>query len=169
MQASEKTLAAIGKQVFETMAFVFEMPGGEGPVGGEETVRATVEFEGPICGSLALTLPRKLLPEMVVNMLGEDEGASLPEQTLHDAVGELANVICGNLVQAIAGPQPVFRLTSPRIEINPDAAVLAPSAGAATSAWLTLESGWAQLTLIIEEPAAAAATPSACIPVAHAR
>ena len=52
-----------------------------------------------------------MLPGLAANMLGVDEAPGSAEQA--DALGELANVLCGNLLPAIAGEQHVFILEAP--------------------------------------------------------
>lgn len=165
MHATEETLTTIGKQVLEMMAFAFEMPSQDKPAVGEDTLRATVGFNGPVRGTFSLTLPRALLPELVANMLGKDEGAVLPEQQQYDALGELANVICGNLVQAMAGPLLTFRLDSPQIDLNPTPT----GTGAASTACIMLESGWAELALDVEDGPVDGANAPVCVPATSAR
>jgi CheY-specific phosphatase CheX len=169
MNTTEETLAAVGKQVFEAMAFTFEMPGQEAPAGGEAMLRATVAFNGPVHGALVVNLPQAMLPALVANMLGEDEGAELSEQQQYDGLGELANVICGNIVQALAGPQAVFALDSPWIESTPAPAGPPGSGATVTTARLSLESGWVELVLCVEDGPVADATASAGVPAASAR
>ncbi len=72
-----------------------------------------VEFEGPSCGRLELKLYGNLLATVVANMLGEDE--TQPEDRQHDALREIANVVCGNLLPAIAGSRAVFDLGTPQL------------------------------------------------------
>jgi hypothetical protein len=102
-------------------------------------------------------------------MLGEDEDTVLPEQQQHDALGELANVICGNVVQALAGPQPVFRLDSPRIDPNPAPGSSPASGQSLTSTCISLESGWVELVLCVEDGPGAEVAPRACVPTTSAR
>ncbi len=74
----------------------------------------SLKFEGPFCGRLELKLyGSNLLPTVVDNMLGEDE--TQPECALHDALREIANVVCGNLLPAVAGSRAVFNLGIPQL------------------------------------------------------
>lgn len=73
----------------------------------------SVKFEGPFCGRLELKLYGNLLPTIVANMLGEDE--TQPESQQHDALREIANVVCGNLLPAVAGSRAVFNLGIPQL------------------------------------------------------
>ncbi len=73
----------------------------------------SVKFEGSFDGRLELKLYGNLLPTVVANMLGEDE--TQPEGRLHDALKEIANVVCGNLLPAVAGSGAVFELGVPQL------------------------------------------------------
>ena len=75
---------------------------------------ASVDFRGPFAGRLEVGVTASLLPTIAANMLGQDEPPPLAEQ--HDALCELANVICGNLLPEIAGSGPVFTLGAPRLD-----------------------------------------------------
>jgi len=47
------------------------------------------------------------------NTSGDDE--EFEDEILYDVLGELANVICGNALPAIAGKQEIFHLQAPQI------------------------------------------------------
>src|SRR4051812_38701317 len=76
----------------------------------------TVEFHGPLSGRLVLRASATVLPVIAANMLGEEESRQHAMQ--RDALGELANVICGNLLPQIAGAEAVFILKAPRVEVE---------------------------------------------------
>lgn len=100
-----------------------------------------VGFRGPCRGSLGLSLDRGLLPRLAANMLGV-EGE--PSDALQgDALGEVANVICGNVLPTVAGARAVFDL---------DRAV--PWSGGtppgALKVRLDVEEGWAEVWLRVE-------------------
>lgn len=73
---------------------------------------AAVDFHGPLRGRLVLRVSARLLPVIAANMLGEQESQFTPLQ--RDALGEIANVVCGNLLPALAGADAVFRLDAPQ-------------------------------------------------------
>src|SRR5256885_12141673 len=64
----------------------------------------SVAFQGPYNGRLVILTCRQMLPTLAANMLGEDEAT---EQQQRDALGEVANVICGNMLPGIAGAKAV--------------------------------------------------------------
>jgi hypothetical protein len=77
------------------------------PDGGATSVR----FDGAGRGRVVIAVSDTLLPAIARNMLGAD---AAPEPRLQrDALGELANVLCGTLLPALAGPAAAFRLAAP--------------------------------------------------------
>ena len=71
-----------------------------------------LDFTGPWPGSVVVRMSEPVLATAAANMLGSE---APPEAALRrDALGELANVICGNLLPAVAGRRAVFHLGAPR-------------------------------------------------------
>ncbi len=99
---------------FEELCFLFpeiDTDVEQNQVSVDAAVR--VAFRGPFNGSLLLKLYGGLLPSLAANMLGEDEAPSEDQQV--DALREVANVICGNVLPRIAGAQEVFHLSPPEL------------------------------------------------------
>jgi CheY-specific phosphatase CheX len=94
---------------FEELAFA--LPAGDGGAVAAKTVSAQVAFHGPFAGRVVLTVDEAMLPTLAANMLGVEEPPPAADQK--DALGELANVLCGNLLPAIAGTEHVFLLDAP--------------------------------------------------------
>ncbi len=76
-------------------------------------VAVSVEFRGPLRGRLVLRASSTILSSIAANMLGDDASRERPLQ--RDALGEIANVICGNVLPAIAGVEAVFHLAAPYV------------------------------------------------------
>lgn len=96
----------------ETSAFLLAEPW---PADGghvlERPVSAQVEFRGPRTGRLEVRCPESLLPLLASNMLCSEE----PSMALQlDAFGELANIICGNVLPFVSETD-AFRLSAPRV------------------------------------------------------
>lgn len=71
-----------------------------------------VDFDGPWSGSVVVRVDEAVLDASAANMLGI---AAAPDAAARrDALGEIANVICGNVLPAIAGRAAVFALQAPR-------------------------------------------------------
>lgn len=104
-------LSAVTMATLERLAFLFASPVEEAPAADEsglETV--SVDFTGAFTGGLELSLSVPVLAELAANMLGVGEGAALSAEEQRDALKELANVICGNLLPAIDGQAKEFNI-----------------------------------------------------------
>ena len=71
-----------------------------------------VDFDGPWAGSVVVRMSEAVLDAAAANMLGI--AAAPDDAARRDALGELANVVCGNVLPAIAGRAAVFGLQAPR-------------------------------------------------------
>ena len=106
-------LRQVAEETFESLAFMFAMPGDDefGPDPDAPLAVARVSFHGPFAGELHLGVSRDMLPDLAANMLGMDEQATAPTpEQQADALRELLNVVCGNLLPAIAGAEAVFNV-----------------------------------------------------------
>lgn len=105
-------LRRVAAQIFEELAFLLPCsPEGKNwTSAGRLAMR--VRFVGPFRGTLVLRVEEALVPAIAGNMLVDGAENLLPQQQ-RDAVGELANVICGNILPRLAGPDAEFRLEAP--------------------------------------------------------
>jgi len=109
---TEQLLRQATISTFENLAFLFLED--DGAVAADETppdAAVAVDFHGPMRGRLVLRTSSSLLPVIASNMMGEDEAQHVPMQ--RDALGEIANVVCGNLLPMLVGAEAVFRLDAP--------------------------------------------------------
>ncbi len=107
--------------VIEKMAFMFgeSVPEDELPPAGSEFVRTEMTFSGATEGSIVMAVPAQMCAEVAANVLGVDIDSDLAESRSCDALKELLNVTCGNILTALAGEEPVFDLHPPTLsEIN---------------------------------------------------
>ncbi len=109
-----------------------------------------VSFCGPFRGLLLLRLCGGLLPGIVADMLGVAELPSADQQ--RDAAGELANVICGNVLPHIAGAHAVFHLSAPEV-VPSDAPLSDPEMPLMAEVQLGFEHGRAEVLLFAERTA----------------
>jgi len=140
----------------EKLAFLFAVPlEGPAPEDTRELATVRVRFSGPLCGGMQLGLSRPLLAELAGNMLGADDGSALSADEQHDALRELINVICGNLLPVIGGGTAEFNIQTPFI----------PAAGASAAGEfgpanavsnLSIESGICLVALQLDGPVPAA-------------
>jgi CheY-specific phosphatase CheX len=104
-----------------------------------------VDFEGPFTGTLEIHVSANLLSGIAENMLGAFESPSAADQ--RDALGEMCNVITGNVLPLLAGRTAVFRLQPPR-------QVAQPMTTAASHVAFGLDGGRAEILLSTTEAAA---------------
>lgn len=115
-------LESVATSAFEDLGFLLadvEPPEEPRPLYGMR-----VAFRGPSVGTLDVWADVLLLETLVANMIGDDD-AGLTVQL--DALGEMANVICGNVLPSLEDPSAVFRLDSPTPTVGPPAAPVGPS------------------------------------------
>ncbi len=144
----ERIIVEVAETTCESLAFMFPMPppeDGADPDADEDALGASVEFSGPFEGVLAVTVPRQMLPHLAANMLGLAPDCTTAEQR-HDALRELCNVVCGNLLPAIAGPDPVFEVSPP--QVADDARVRKPPSCVAVTNWF--DAGWVHAHFLVD-------------------
>ena len=104
---------------FEELGFLLPTPEiDEQQLNARVEAAVSIDFEGPFSGNLLVRICGGVLPILAANMLGEEEAPSKSLQ--YDALGEIANVICGNMLPGIAGSKNVFHVNPPRMAETPD-------------------------------------------------
>ncbi len=110
----ENALYQSASLTFEKLGFLFPIgetaPFDNSAFGSDKCV--SVDFYGDFHGRVVLNVSNDLLPIVAENILGDDETPS--ENLQLDALGEVANVICGNVLPMIFGEQSVIRLSAPQ-------------------------------------------------------
>lgn len=146
---AKETVYQVAEDVFEKLAFLFSFREEERePMDYASAVVASVTFTGQFEGRLAMAVSEDVLPELAANMLGVEEETSREEQ--QDALKELINVVCGNLLPELAGRKKLFNVNAPQILSPEQSAALADDAPAA-AAKLSLEEGQCDLMLYLDE------------------
>ncbi len=150
MMEPQKALWSAATSTFETLAFVVAEEAASGAEPATWAGEARVRFRGPRVGELIIRMEAVPLATVASNMLGSPEA---PTPTLRrDALGELANVICGHVLPLITGTHAVYSLTAPIIG---PARVDPPGAAAFARVQLQLDNGRAEVTIRLAEPVAA--------------
>ncbi len=153
MNASLNDLVAkTASETLENLAFVFSFPKTESDAPPETAgaVLCKIGFSGPFSGVLDMSITEGCLAELAANMLGIDEEEISAEQKA-DAVKEVINVICGNLLPAVAGTRALFDLDAPETTDELTESIgrgLQPAA----RAFLELEEGTCALRLSVDSP-----------------
>jgi hypothetical protein len=150
----DQALAETVAGTLEQLAFLFAFPaeGGSGAP-SEDAVGCRVCFKGAWAGELWGAFARDLLPELAGNMLGLEAAETIVEQQL-DALREVMNVICGNLLPQIGGPSVVFEIQRPEIVPAAEVAARALDRGplrATGAAVFSLDEGWCRFLLLTDD------------------
>ena len=136
-----KSLQDTATRIFESLWFMIpdDADESERAVSGE---RVRVRFHGPFDGALDV-------------IAGADVAAEITEQSAietgvrsDDVIGELANLICGNLLPEVAGHDEVFVLSAPEIAASADE----PAEVAAGTA-LRFGDHWVRVELLVDADA----------------
>lgn len=97
---------------FEELGFLFPIRENSSNAVKNFSNSVTINFHGDCNGKIILNVSPELLPIIAENILGDDEAPSQEMQI--DALGEVANVICGNALPMIFGKTSIIRLDPPK-------------------------------------------------------
>lgn len=138
-------LLAAATTTFESLALLVpsaELTPAEAAAPALHAVR--VAFTGPFAGALEVRVTADVARSLAENMLGVDDA---DPALVRDALGEVANVVCGNLLPDLGGREAVFHLSAPE---PLDAAAASSPAGATLAASLGVDGGRADLALRLD-------------------
>lgn len=113
MEATRSALRQVAITTFEDLAFLFadEAAAGAAPAAEGAALVAEIAFEGAATGRLWVRASRRLAERAAAEMLAMT--AVVDESTVHDAFGELGNVICGGTLPQVLPDRAVCRLAKP--------------------------------------------------------
>ncbi len=74
----------------------------------------SVDYDGPLRGSLAVALPEGLAREVFAAFLGFADSWSANQAEIEDVVGEFANMVCGAWLTSLGGDS-CFTLSHPEV------------------------------------------------------
>lgn len=107
-------LFEVVRDILEKLAYMFGEPAEDGavetPVDG---YLGSIKFVGHRDGELCIAAPHDMCLELAANMLGTEMDDPNAEEDAGDALKELLNVSCGNILTALYGTHPTFELGVP--------------------------------------------------------
>jgi hypothetical protein len=110
-----RDLAAIVTEVLGDLAF---MVGDDAPAAlppGAVWLQCEIQYEGPVGGTLCCWCTRDFAIQLAANLLGIEPDEGDAQVGAADAVRELLNVLCGQLVTAWYGQTAIFNLSIPTV------------------------------------------------------
>jgi chemotaxis protein CheY-P-specific phosphatase CheC len=139
--AKREIISEVFVDIFEKLAFMFgdEAPKDEMPDPSGELVEASMRFTGYRCGTLGIVVPNDMCPVIAANILGMEVEDEEVVKRSFDALKEVLNVICGNLLTAMEGEEPVFDLTVPETRV------------VSSTEWAGLKESDDALTFVVDE------------------
>lgn len=143
----EKILRRAASHIFEDLCFATVSHGVLDPPEGWDII-STVAFEGEFAGetrrgALILRLHQVDPAQLAEAMLGDAE--DLDDKLALDAVGELTNVVCGNVLPDVVDLRANFDLRHPDVR---RAGHAEPPSGDSVKALVAVEDGLAEIELI---------------------
>lgn len=115
-EANKPVLLEVLTEILEQFAFVFveEEPGPVEPPENDAPLLAEISFSSQrLSGKLVLAASQPLCLEVAQNVLGEDDQGSLPWNASRNALQEVVNIACGNILARLYGTQEMFELSVP--------------------------------------------------------
>jgi len=105
-------LTQITVLTLEDLAFLLCDEGEPADCDAPLAAASIVRFQGPCTGELQIACTQDVLDDLTMNLLGDP--AAVTEQLQQDALGEVANIVCGNLLPHVFGNDAVFDLDRPQ-------------------------------------------------------
>lgn len=143
----EKVLEEIAVDTFEDICFMYPMPElGDSQKKMKREATVEVKYIGNRSGSLRIETRGALLSAVSANILGIEASVSKNKK---DALGEIANIICGNIVPYLGRGTKGYKIEAPRILRQNQLAQKKKNPLCEIS--LNFEEGRADITLFVDE------------------
>jgi len=116
VKLSQELLERVASHVLGDVTCILARPLGTAPPHVETwaATGARLRFRGPWRGYMELWAPRDAASILAADLLGQAEDDATTSVDAIDAVMEMLQVLCGNMLAALAGPDWAFSLGTPR-------------------------------------------------------
>lgn len=138
MIIERELLERVSARVLEDAAYILAMPLEIAPPNPAQwdALGVRLDFCGPFSGYCELWASLELSRIMAANMLGMTMTAPDAHEMCCDALKESLNILCGNLLTELAGPDPVFDLGTPMTQEDLESF---PSDGSGAEVWFDVD------------------------------
>lgn len=149
----EDKLSQTMAKTLEDLTFCFATPEPwQPPILDDEQIALGVHFGGHWEGYLGFICPVSAGRAMTVNMLGLDDDETVAQTQIHDALKEVLNIICGNILPVLAGTDAVFDISAPQVVDLDQGATFGRPLPPALKTKLDLEGQPSYLFVFLEDP-----------------
>ncbi len=100
-----------------TSAFVLTEPASAPFKWDDYLLEGRLAFNGAGEGCLVMGVPVSLGRDVAANLLGVEANAPDAELQTRDAIGEVLNMVGGNLIPELLGPRALCQLETPQVEL----------------------------------------------------
>ncbi|MCK5267258.1 MAG: chemotaxis protein CheX [Spirochaetes bacterium] len=103
-------------EIFEDFAFMFQesLLKEDIPEIDENCIKTSIGFEGPVIGTVSLVVPETMCKVLAANLLGFDQEEILVPAKGIDALKEVLNIICSNIITSLYNEDLVFEYSVPK-------------------------------------------------------
>lgn len=110
-------LSSVFCDAMEKLAFMFGEPaeGDELFPTGKNYLTAGMTFTGDMSGEISITVAEEMCMEIAANILGINADEEQAMNLAIDALKEVLNVTCGQVLTAIAGEKALINLSIPQV------------------------------------------------------
>ncbi|MCC6475558.1 chemotaxis protein CheX [bacterium] len=115
---ADQAILEAATRVFETSAFLNMYPSDTSEEIPAPDCAASMTFYGAARGRVTLRVNQEILVSVVENLLGESCEGPEAEARKGDALKELLNMLCGNILTEYFGTEPIFDLSPPELVDN---------------------------------------------------
>jgi len=108
-------LTDVATNVLEQQAFAFVEPclDTQTETPNAPILRLSISYQGSTSGTLTLWMPYHLSIDLAANILGTDSNDAFAKNDAPDAMKEVLNVICGQMLTQAYGVNEIFSLSIP--------------------------------------------------------
>ena len=139
-------LTVVANETLEKLAFIFAFADDERSNDGPgPAMTGRVDFNGYFSGVLMMRISQGAVTELAANLLGLGDDCEISDVEQQDAFKEMLNVICGNLLPAIAGDRREFNIGPPAVLAEDEARQELKKENPLCVARLMLEDGFCDL------------------------
>ena len=115
MKVQQKTLPDVISNIIEELAMVM-LEKVEGKVENfDPKLTGWIDFEGPVNGRLRIKCNEKFAEILAGNLLGTNLEDFETQANAWDAIAELLNIVCGNVVAILYDADRRFTLSAPQV------------------------------------------------------